>query len=197
MCWPRIALARALSPGFAPGQNFLRWRLLEPAARDLYVDWDEATDVAVSGLREAAASDPDDPRLRSLIDELSAVSERFRELWARADVGYRVGVIHMRHPTVGDLYLHRNRFNIPHSGGQHLLIYRAEPGSESARALESLRSLAGRLPGVGTVGRARSIADLGEGEPGVHGCDRACSFAHRGRHPLHRPKPDIACGEDT
>src|ERR1700752_2762474 len=45
------AVARALSPGFAPGQNFLRLRLLGPAARDLYVDWGEATDVAVSGLR--------------------------------------------------------------------------------------------------------------------------------------------------
>lgn len=32
------ATARALSPGFAPGQNFLRWRLLNPIARDLYVD---------------------------------------------------------------------------------------------------------------------------------------------------------------
>jgi transcriptional regulator with XRE-family HTH domain len=135
------SLARALSPGFAPGQNFLRWRLLDPAARELYVDWDEATDVAVSGLREAAASDPDDPRLRSLIDELSAASERFRELWARADVGYRITVIHMRHPVVGDLYLRSNRFTIPHSGGQHMLTYRAEPGSESARALEVLRSL--------------------------------------------------------
>ncbi|MDT5314404.1 MAG: hypothetical protein QOE74_3424 [Mycobacterium sp.] len=51
-------LARGLSPGFAPGQNFLRWRLLDPAARELYVDWDDATDVAVSGLREAAGSDP-------------------------------------------------------------------------------------------------------------------------------------------
>ncbi len=136
------SIARALSPGFAPGQNFLRWRLLEPAARDFFVDWDEATDVAVSGLREAAGSDPEDPRLRSVIDELSAASERFRELWARADVGYRVGVIHMRHPKVGDLYLHRNRFNIPHSGGQHLLSYRAEPGSESAVALDALRAWA-------------------------------------------------------
>ena len=140
------SIACALSPGFAPGRNFLRWRLLDPAAHDLYVDWDEATDVAVSGLREAAASGPDDPRLRSLIDELSGASERFRELWARADVGYRVGVIHMRHPTVGDIYLHRNRFNIPHSGGQHLLIYRAEPGSESAAALDALRAVAGPAP---------------------------------------------------
>jgi transcriptional regulator with XRE-family HTH domain len=137
------SIARALSPGFALGQNYLRWRLLEPTARDLYVDWDEATDVAVSGLREAAGSDPDDPRLQSVIDELSAASERFRELWARADVGYRVGVIHMRHPKVGDLYLHRNRFNIPHSGGQHLLTYRADPGSSSADALDALRTLAG------------------------------------------------------
>ena len=135
-------IARALSPGFAPGQNFLRWRLLDPAARDLYVDWDEATDIPVSGLREAAASDPDNPRRRLMIEELSAASERFRELWARADVGYRASVIHMRHPKVGDLYLHTNRFNIPHSGGQHLLTYRAEPGSDSANALDALGAVA-------------------------------------------------------
>ncbi|MGZ4583001.1 MAG: helix-turn-helix domain-containing protein [Mycobacterium sp.] len=134
-------IARALSPGFTPGRNFLSWRLLDPAARELYVDWDAATDVAVSGLREAAGSDPDDARVRSLINELSSASERFRELWARADVGYRADVVHMRHPVVGDLYLHPNRFNIPHSGGQHMLTYRADPGSESAEALDALRSL--------------------------------------------------------
>ena len=101
--------ARALSPGFTPGQNFLRWRLLDPAARELYVDWDEATEIAVSGLRDVVGSDMGDPRLRALIDELSAASQRFRELWARADVGYRPGIIHMRHPQVGDLYLHRKQ----------------------------------------------------------------------------------------
>src|SRR6201993_4500989 len=78
-------IARALSPGFTPGTNFLRWRLFEPAAREFFVDWDEATDVAVSGLREAAGSDPDDPRLRALVDELSRTSARFRELWARRE----------------------------------------------------------------------------------------------------------------
>jgi transcriptional regulator with XRE-family HTH domain len=134
--------ARALSPGFTPGQNFLRWRLLEPAARELFVNWDEATEIAVSGLREAAGGDMGDPRLRALIDELSAASERFRELWARADVGYRTGIFHFRHPRVGDLQLHRNTLNVPYSGGQQLLIYHAEPGSQSAKALEELRSLA-------------------------------------------------------
>jgi transcriptional regulator with XRE-family HTH domain len=134
-------IARALSPGFTPGRNFLSWRLLDPAARELYVDWDAATAVAVSGLREAAGSDPDDPRVRSLIDELSGASERFRELWAHADVGYRPDVVHMRHDRVGDLYLYPNRFNIPHSNGQHMLTYRAEPCSDTAKALDTLRSL--------------------------------------------------------
>jgi transcriptional regulator with XRE-family HTH domain len=140
-------VARALSPGFTPGQNFLRWRILDPAAREFFVNWDQATDVAVSGLREAAGRDPDDPRLRALIEELSAASARFRELWARAEVGYRADVVHMRHPDVGDVYLHPNRFNIPHSGGQHMLTYRAQPGSESAAALETLRSLSAAGPG--------------------------------------------------
>ena len=137
-------IAQALSPGFTPGQNFLRWRLLDPAARELYVDWEDATDAAVSGLRELAGAVPDDPRMQTLIAELSSASPRFRESWARANVGYRLGVLHLRHPRVGDLYLSRNQLivpHVPHAAGQHLLIYHAEPGSDSARALEELRSL--------------------------------------------------------
>jgi transcriptional regulator with XRE-family HTH domain len=133
------AMARALSPAYAPGQNFLRWRLVDPAAKEFFVDWDEATEIAVSGLREVAGSASDDPRVRGLIDELSAASSRFRELWARADVGYRAGIAHFRHPVVGDLHLHRNRLSVPHSGGQHLIVFHADPGSPSAQALEKLR----------------------------------------------------------
>ncbi|MCW2516601.1 MAG: transcriptional regulator [Mycobacterium sp.] len=133
------AMARALSPAYAPGQNFLRWRLVDPAAKEFFVDWDEATEIAVSGLREVAGSASDDPRMRGLIDELSAASARFRELWARADVGYRAGIAHFRHPVVGDLHLRRNRLSVPHSGGQHLIVFHADPGSPSAEALEKLR----------------------------------------------------------
>src|ERR1700675_1185007 len=97
-------IAQALSPGFAPGQNFLRWRLLDPAARELYVDWEEAVAAAVSGLRELAGAVPDDPRMQALLAELSSTSPRFSELWARACVGYPLGIMHLRHPRVGDLY---------------------------------------------------------------------------------------------
>jgi transcriptional regulator with XRE-family HTH domain len=134
-------IARALSPGFAPGQNALRWRLLDPAARELYVDWDEATELLVNGLREFSGPYPNDPRMQEFIAELSSASQRFRELWSRAEVGYRLGIHHLRHPLVGDLYLHRHRLNAPYPGGDHVVMYRAEPGSDSAKALEKLRSL--------------------------------------------------------
>ena len=144
-------IARALSPEFTPGQNSLRWRLLDPAARELYVDWDESTEIAVRGLREFSGPCPNDARMQAFVAELSSASPRFRELWSRGVVGYRVGINHLRHPQVGELYLHRHRLNAPYPGGDHVLMFRAEPGSDSARALEELRSLSaaptGALPG--------------------------------------------------
>jgi transcriptional regulator with XRE-family HTH domain len=138
------SIARALSPEFAPGQNSLRWRLLEPAARELYVNWDEVTEIAVNGLREFSALCRNDARMHALVAELSSVSARFRELWSRGEVGYRLGINHLLHPQVGELYLHRLRLNPPYPGGDHILIYRPERGSDSARALEKLRSLSTR-----------------------------------------------------
>jgi transcriptional regulator with XRE-family HTH domain len=145
-------IARMLSPEFTPGQNSLRWRLLDPAARELYLNWDEATEIAVSGLRELGASYPDDPRMRALVAELSTASPRFSELWNRGEVGYRLGVHHMCHPRVGEIYLYRHRLNAPYPGGDHVLMYRAEPGSRSAQALAELRSAAMQeLEGLGRL----------------------------------------------
>ena len=79
--------------------------------------------------------------MQSLIAGLSAASGSFRAAWARADVGYRYGVCRMRHPRVGELDLYQNQLNVPTGERQHLLMYRAEPGSDSARALEELRSI--------------------------------------------------------
>ena len=41
------------------------------------------------------------------------------------DVGYRPGPMHIRHPQLGDLHLHRTRLRVPHSDGQHMLVYHA------------------------------------------------------------------------
>ncbi len=143
--------ARAFTPGAAPGRNRMLGLFLDPASRKVFINWDEVTDIAVCEFREAAG-DLDDPRLRALIDELSAGSARFRELWARADVGYSTGIIHMRHAKVGELLLHRSRLVVPHSGGQLVMIYHAEPGSESAKALQALRPRSSHSSGTDHLG---------------------------------------------
>lgn len=140
-CLASNAVARALSPNFAPGRNLLRQLFVDPAERRLHVDWDDATAGVVGGLRQVAGGEAD-PRLDVIVDELRTESERFSTLWARADVGYRpAGTSHMRHPQVGELHLQRNRFHIPDSGGLHLQVYHAIPGTDSADKLAVLRSM--------------------------------------------------------
>ncbi|WP_123024237.1 helix-turn-helix transcriptional regulator [Mycolicibacterium stellerae] len=138
-CLASNAAAHALSPNFAPGRNLLRALFLDPAERELHVDWDEATASVVSGLRQVAGGEANDPRLEMMVEELRAVSPRFEMLWTRADVGYRrSGTGHMRHPLVGELHLLRNRLLIPDSDGQHLQIYHAAPGTDTAERLARL-----------------------------------------------------------
>ena len=137
------ALARALSPNFTPGRNLLLQVFLDPSDRELHLDWAPATAGVVGGLREKAGADPEDPRLAELIGELSIRSERFRTLWARADVGHRRdGTSHMRHPQVGELHLRREKLDIAATDGLQLVIYHAAPGTGSAQALALLGSIA-------------------------------------------------------
>ncbi|MFD6381626.1 helix-turn-helix transcriptional regulator, partial [Streptomyces nigra] len=91
-----------------PGLNTARHIFLEEAERGLYADWEKCTVDVVGHLRLAAGEYPDDPRLASLIGELAMGSERFRRLWARADVRARThGRKAYRHPLVGLLELHQ------------------------------------------------------------------------------------------
>ena len=141
-CLASNALARALSPNFAPGRNLLRALFLDPSERALHLDWAEAAAGVVGGLRQVAGAAPDDPRFRALVYELCETSEDFLRLWSRADVGYRPsGGGRMRHPVVGDLNLLRYRFDIPDSAGQHLHVYQAEPGTDAATKLDRLERL--------------------------------------------------------
>ena len=135
-------LASALSFSIRPGANRLRSMFLDPAERDVYPDWQQAVVGLVGAFRASLGTDLDDPRIAQLVGELSLASEPFRRLWARHDVKPLAGgVTRMRNPHVGLLELRREKLSIGDSGGQLLVIYHAEPGSESAAALARLRSL--------------------------------------------------------
>ncbi|MEU5896828.1 helix-turn-helix transcriptional regulator [Streptomyces venezuelae] len=124
-----------------PGLNTARHLFLEEAERGLYADWEKCTLDVVGHLRLAAGKYPEDPRLASLIGELAMGSERFRRLWARADVRARThGCKAFQHPLVGLLELHQENFALPDESGIELLVLSASPGSP---AEDGLRLLAG------------------------------------------------------
>lgn len=131
--------ATALSPAIRPGENRLRSMFLDPAERDLYPDWDRAVAGLVASFRGSIGTDNDDPRVAQLVGELALASDSFRKLWARHDVkALAGGAALLRHPEAGLLELRREKLPIGDSGGQLLVIYHAEPGSDSARALADL-----------------------------------------------------------
>jgi transcriptional regulator with XRE-family HTH domain len=124
-----------------PGLNTARHIFLEEAEHGLYADWENCTLDVVGHLRLAAGKFPEDPRLASLIGELAMGSERFRRLWARADVRARThGRKAYWHPLVGPLELHQENFPLPDESGMELLVLSAAPGSP---AEDGLRLLAG------------------------------------------------------
>ncbi|MQM28514.1 helix-turn-helix transcriptional regulator [Glycomyces albidus] len=121
--------------------NTARHLFLDEAERGLYAEWEQCTLDVVGHLRLAAGKYPDDPGLASLIGELAMGSERFRRLWARADVRARThGRKVYRHPLVGLLELHQENFALPDESSLELLVLSPAPGSP---AEDGLRLLAG------------------------------------------------------
>ncbi|MDI2127700.1 helix-turn-helix domain-containing protein [Yinghuangia seranimata] len=125
-----------------PGFNAARHIFLDEAERGLYPEWDQCTLDVVGHLRLAAGKHPDDPRLASLIGELAMGSDRFRRLWARADVRARThGRKAYHHPLVGLLELHQENFALPDATGRELIVLSAAPGSPAEDGLRLLAAL--------------------------------------------------------
>nr|WP_232013946.1 helix-turn-helix transcriptional regulator [Glycomyces terrestris] len=124
------------------GLNTARHLFLEESERGLYAGWEQCTLDVVGHLRLAAGRFPEDPRLASLIGELAMGSERFRRLWARADVRARThGRKSYRHPLVGALDLHQENFALPDEPSMELIVLSAAPGSPAEDGLRLLAAL--------------------------------------------------------
>ncbi|WP_090051463.1 helix-turn-helix transcriptional regulator [Lentzea fradiae] len=135
----------------ARGMNTARHIFLEETGRGLYASWEQCTLDVVGHLRLAAGKYPDDARLASLVGELAMGSERFRRLWARAEVRARThGPKVYRHPLVGLLDLHQENFALPDESGLELIVLSAAPGSAAEDGLRLLAGLDDARDGVKT-----------------------------------------------
>jgi transcriptional regulator with XRE-family HTH domain len=118
--------------------NLVRRFFLEPAGPELFVDPDGTALQMVGFLRYSSGLHPDDHILSCLVGELVQRSDLFAELWAEhpvMDCGF--GIKRMRHPAVGRIDLAYEAMVLPETS-QRIVLYRAEPGSPSADALERL-----------------------------------------------------------
>ncbi|MCQ8191587.1 helix-turn-helix transcriptional regulator [Streptomyces rugosispiralis] len=95
----------------------------------------------VADLRTAAARYPADQRLRRLVAELRANSERFAELWDSGRVGHHEASRKtIDHPRVGPLTLDCDVLTVAGSD-LRIVVYTAEPGTEDAERLALLTVL--------------------------------------------------------
>jgi transcriptional regulator with XRE-family HTH domain len=130
--------------GLSPDQrpNMAKQIFLEPATRELFVDWQTEAHNAAAYLRMASSDQPDDPLLTELIGELTIKSSEFARIWATHPVAECLhSVREYDHPFVGRLTLNEESLRLPDDPGQRIIFNAAVPGSDSAERLRLLDSL--------------------------------------------------------
>ncbi|MEJ2852388.1 MULTISPECIES: helix-turn-helix transcriptional regulator [unclassified Saccharothrix] len=119
--------------------NLTRMLFLDPATRDLYVNWEEEAKRSVASLRLVAGRHPDDRHLAELIGELCMNSQFFAALWSRHPVlNCTYGVKYFAHPQVGHLELQFEVVQLPDDSAHRILLYSAEAGTSAEAALRLL-----------------------------------------------------------
>ncbi len=136
-------LAAALMVDFSQysdsDRNWVRLLFTEPGLRTLYPEWEELARTTVSYLRMEAAKTPDDPRLATLVGELSVKNVQFRQWWAAQYVAIkRSGMRRYTHPIVGELTLEWETLTADADPDQQIIFWTADPATPSFQALRRL-----------------------------------------------------------
>lgn len=119
--------------------NQARFALLDPAARTFWREYEQTFRFSGPLLRRVVAENYYDPVLMQLIDELVSSSILFNVGWSTGDAVDNVaGIDKLHHPLVGDLDLNYEVMALEDTG-LFLVVYFAEPGSESEQRLFLLR----------------------------------------------------------
>ena len=109
--WDVLTANRAARALFAdwtarePGdRNLLWWMFTDPAARKVYVHWEQEASAMLARFRAAAGRRPGDPDFTGLIDRLHRASPEVRSWWPRHEVlPVGGGTKQLHHPSLGDV----------------------------------------------------------------------------------------------
>jgi transcriptional regulator with XRE-family HTH domain len=163
----------ALFPGLADypakQRNITRYIFLNPAAKELYPEWEKLVPRSVAYLRSRAGADPDDPDLVKLIGELVVKSKEFARLWERYEVvNVGQGTKAFQHPDVGPMTLDYEAMELANTGGQRMIAYYAIPGTPDHDAVTLLDMIGSGLFARGVDG-LQQFADAADGHRAERG----------------------------
>jgi transcriptional regulator with XRE-family HTH domain len=124
------------------GSNLLWWMFTDPAARKIYVHWEQEASAMLARFRAAAARRPDDPDFTGLIDRLHQASPEVRQWWPRHDVlPVGSGTKRLYHPAIGDVTFEHAVLQVADHPEQ-TLVYFTAPGLPEERLAALAASVA-------------------------------------------------------
>ncbi len=121
-------------------RNILWWTFTNPAAREVFVEWDKEAGAQLARFRAAAARHPDDLAFTELIGRLHNSSPEVRAWWPRHDVApLSSGSKRLRHPTLGELELDHVVLQVADQPEQKIITF--APSSEDRARIAELLSV--------------------------------------------------------
>lgn len=134
------ALFGAVLRELPPGSSFARFLFVDPLARERIINWSHFAATTVAGLRRETGRHPHDQRLAALIEELRGNPDVARWWDDHTVRDYASVAKQIRHPVVGELSFDIEIVSPPNDPDQRLVVYTAEPGSQTAEMLPLLAS---------------------------------------------------------
>ncbi|HEU5392576.1 MAG TPA: helix-turn-helix transcriptional regulator [Streptosporangiaceae bacterium] len=149
--WDVLAANRAARALFtdwaalAPGdRNKVWWMFTDPAARKVYVEWEQEASDLLGRFRAAAARRPDDPAFTALIERLHQASPEVRDWWPRYEVRpVGSGTKRLHHPALGDAAFQHTVLQVADHPEQMLVYFTTSEVPE-----DKLAALAASVPGA-------------------------------------------------
>ncbi|MBC2878899.1 MULTISPECIES: helix-turn-helix transcriptional regulator [Streptomyces] len=157
--WNTVAYneSAAVVMGFRPEirQNCLISFFTDPVYRSRAANWERNAGHVVAQYRAACAQRPDDEGFALIIEELSAESPEFAELWARNDVQPAGQLVkEYEHPVVGTLSFENTALQVPARPDLTIVMHNPVPGTNTAERVAWLNSPEARRGGLRSVSAA-------------------------------------------
>ena len=107
-------------------RNMVWWTFTNPAAREIFVEWEAEASALLGRFRAAAAQAPDNLEFHDLVERLLIASPEMRAWWPRYDVtSLSSGDKRLRHPKLGELRLQHTVLRTVENSDCKIVVFNA------------------------------------------------------------------------